>query len=121
MVYILIVIMLNSLPMSTTSPTDDRCLPQTPPGLSSLLYSFTRAFSLSLTKQRTASFDFDAGINTLNAWTEHREHKSVALSIQQQAAAATTADQSPSLLSDDEPDEDEALVPLLSLSWPFFK
>ncbi|KAI0035450.1 hypothetical protein K488DRAFT_43230 [Vararia minispora EC-137] len=75
--------------------------PPTPPGLSSLFYSFTRAFSLSSpprhqTKSFAASLDFDAGINTSAAWTEHRERESM---------LSFTA--VPPSLSDDEGDGDE--------------
>jgi sorting nexin-9/18/33 len=75
--------------------------PPTPPGLSSLFYSFTRAFSFSpAPQQRTKSFasslDFDAGTNTSAAWTEHRERESI-LSLSA----------IPPSLSDDEPDDDD--------------
>jgi len=56
--------------------------PTTPPGLSSLFYSFTRALSLStvpLKGETKTILDFDAGINTSNAWTEHRERESMAV------------------------------------------
>lgn len=74
----------------------------TPPGLSRLFYSFTRALSLSPTspngeKPAVQPLDFDAGINTSNAWTEH-QRESMTL--------ATSPQDSPSL-SDDEPDEEE--------------
>ncbi|VDC02799.1 unnamed protein product [Peniophora sp. CBMAI 1063] len=74
----------------------------TPPGLSRLFYSFTRALSLSPTspkgeKLAVQPLDFDAGINTSNAWTEH-QRESMTL--------ATSPQESPSL-SDDEPDEEE--------------
>lgn len=74
----------------------------TPPGLSQLFYSFTRALSLSSPpangeKLITQPLDFDAGINTSNAWTEH-QRESLTL--------GSNSETSPSL-SDDEPDEQE--------------
>ncbi|KZV66474.1 hypothetical protein PENSPDRAFT_701163 [Peniophora sp. CONT] len=74
----------------------------TPPGLSRLFYTFTRALSLSPSatngeKPIPQPLDFDAGINTSNAWTEHQRESLTLGSI---------SEQSPSL-SDDEPDEEE--------------
>lgn len=89
--------------MSTTTTVPPQP-PPTPPGLSSLFYSFTRVLSPSSpiakegTKIAAPPFDFDAGINTSNAWTEHRERESVALSTSSHPT-------SPSL-SDDEGEED---------------
>lgn len=67
--------------------------PLTPPGLSSLFFSFTRSKAEPQPRVKSSieispPVDFDAGINTSAAWTEHLD-----------------SDQPSHSLSDDEPDD----------------
>ncbi|KAI0322923.1 hypothetical protein OF83DRAFT_1048316 [Amylostereum chailletii] len=76
--------------------------PLTPPGLSSIFFSFTRAFTRPNDppprKSFAPSLDFDAGINTSTAWTVH-------LDSDRDSVASPSPTPNPSSLSDDEADE----------------